>query len=168
MGEGSYVCNPGFSFSPGNGTSYATPILAGAVACLWQANPTKTNMQILQALKATASMSSSPNNNYGWGIPNMCAAHNLLNGTTLGVNELITAVNFKLFPNPAQQQIKFTLNQKPEKVQLTDVLGKVIEVSFTEKDNNQYAIQLNNITKGVYFISVKTADGLLNSKFIKE
>lgn len=168
MGEGSYVCNPGFSFSPGNGTSYATPILAGAVACLWQANPTKTNMQILQALKATASMSSTPNNNYGWGIPNMCAAHNLLNGTNVGVKELITATNFKLFPNPAQQQINFTLNQKPENVQLTDVLGKAIEVSFTEKDNFQYAIQLNNIPKGVYFITVKTVDGLLNSKFIKE
>lgn len=168
MGEGSYVCNPGFSFSPGNGTSYATPILAGAVACLWQANPTKTNMQILQALKATASMSSTPNNNYGWGIPNMCAAHNLLNGTNVGVKELITATNFKLFPNPAQQQINFALNQKPENIQLTDVLGKVIEVSFIEKDNFQYAIQLNNIPKGVYFITVKTVDGLLNSKFIKE
>lgn len=168
MGEGSYVCNPGFAFSSGNGTSYATPILAGAVACLWQANPTKTNMEILQALKSTASQSASPNNNYGWGIPNMCAAHNLLNGTNVGVKELMTATDFKLFPNPAQQQISFTLNQKPESVQLTDVLGKVIEVSFMEKGVNQFSIQLSSIPKGVYFIAVKTTEGLINSKFIKE
>jgi hypothetical protein len=168
MGEGSYVCNPGFAFSSGNGTSYATPILAGAVACLWQANPTKTNMEILQALKSTASQSASPNNNYGWGIPNMCAAHNLLNGTNVGVKEIVTSTNFKLFPNPAQQQINFTLNQKPERVQLIDVLGKVIDVAFLEKENNQYTIQLNIIPKGVYFISVKTTEGVINSKFIKE
>ncbi len=168
MGEGTYVCNPGFAFSSGNGTSYATPILAGAVACLWQANPTKTNMEILQALKATASKSSNPDNDYGWGIPNMCAAHNLLNGTTIGLTPFKKSLNFKLFPNPAQQQINFTLSQKIENIQLTDVLGKIMEVSFTEKETNQYSIQLNNLPKGVYFIAVKTTDGLLNSKFVKE
>ena len=168
MGEGTYVCNPGFNFSSGNGTSYATPILAGAVACLMQANPTKTNMQILQALKATASQASSPNNNYGWGIPNMCAAHNLLNGTNVGVKESVLANNFKLFPNPAQQQISFTLNQKLESIQLTDVLGNIIDVYFIEKENDQHIIQLNNVPKGVYFIMIKTVEGFVNSKFIKE
>lgn len=168
MGEGSYVCSPGFNFGAGNGTSYATPILAGAVACLWQANPTKTNMEILQALKSTASKSLNPDNDYGWGIPNVCAAHNLLNGTNVGVNESRKSVNIKLFPNPANQTISFVLNQQPLSVKLTDMLGKVIEVSFTENGTNKYSILLNNIPKGVYFLSVKTVDGLLNSKFVKE
>lgn len=168
MGEGSYVCGAGGNFFAGNGTSFATPILAGAVACLIQANPTKTNMQILQALKATASKSTSPDNNYGWGIPNMCSAHNFLNGTVLSTKDLERTSNFKLYPNPANQLLNFTLNQKPESVELTDVLGKVTEVIVTENDANQYMIQLNNIPKGVYFITIKTSEGLLNSKFVKE
>jgi serine protease AprX len=102
-------------FGAGNGTSYATPILAGAVACLWQANPTKTNMEILQALKSTASKSSNPDNDYGWGIPNVCAAHNLLNGTNVGLHESKKSVNIKLFPNPANQSLSFVLNQDPQK-----------------------------------------------------
>lgn len=169
MGEGTYVCNPGFSFSSGNGTSYATPVLAGAVACLWQANPTRTNMEILNALKATASKSASPDNSYGWGIPNMCAAHNLLNGTNVGVNEFTHIVGLKLFPNPAKNDINFTLEEKPENVQLTDVLGKEIGFILTEKLSDNYTIQFpDHMAKGLYFLKIKNSTGTINSKFIKE
>jgi len=168
MGEGAYVCSPGFNFGGGNGTSYATPILAGAVACLMQANPTKTNMQILQALKASATQSVSPDNYYGWGIPNMCVANDLLNATTVGVHEFNKSSDFKLYPNPAQEQVAFSLNQKPQEVYLTDLLGKRIEVIYNETSSNLYLISLKNVTKGVYFISVKTADGLINTKLIKQ
>lgn len=168
MGQGSYVCNPGYAFSSGNGTSYATPILAGAVACLWQAHPNRTNMAILNALKATATQSLTPDNSYGWGIPNICLAHNYLNNMT-GIEEHRSNNSIKLFPNPAYQQISFTVNQKPETVLLTDVLGNVIDFTLIEKESNQYELNFNSsIAKGIYFISVKTFEGLINSKFIKE
>ncbi len=168
MGEGSYVCSPGFNFGAGNGTSYATPILAGAVACLWQANPTKTNMEILQALKATASKSANPDNDYGWGIPNVCAAHNLINGSNVGISELEKSTNFKLFPNPANQHLSFSLNQKPQTVEISNVLGKTMKVDFVENSTNQYNIFLNELSAGVYIISIKINEGDINSKFIKE
>lgn len=169
MGQNSYVCNSNGMFSSGNGTSYATPILAGAVACLWQANPTKTNMEILQALKSTASRAINPDNIYGWGIPNMCAAYNLLNGTDVSVNEITKATNFKLFPNPAHNQINFSLNQKPELISLHDVLGNGIAFTLTEKQPNSFEVIFNKeLANGVYFISIKTTEGNVNSKFIKE
>jgi subtilisin family serine protease len=168
MGENSYVCSPGYNFGTGSGTSYATPILAGAVACLWQANPAKTNMEILQALKATASKASNPDNNYGWGIPNVCAAHNLLNGTTLGVKDIAHTGTIKLFPNPAKSELNFKLEQKPVSVKVTDVLGKTITVMITEKGSDTWFVNLNDMANGVYFISVKTADGSFNSRFVKE
>lgn len=166
MGEGSYVCSPDYVFGAGNGTSYATPILAGAVACLMQANPTKTNMQILQALKSSASKSTNPDNNYGWGIPDMCVANTLLN--PVSVNELEKITGFNLYPNPAQNFINFSLNQKPENVQMTDVLGKELDVVYNETQSNQYKIHFNDLPRGVYFISIKINEGLINSKFIKE
>lgn len=169
MGQNAYVCAPGYNFQSGNGTSYATPILAGAVACLWQANPTKTNMQILQALKATASKSGNPDNSYGWGIPNMCAAHNLMNGTNVSVNELIKAGSIKLFPNPTHSELNFELDEKPKEITITDVLGKTVTFSLTEKGTTGYTIHLSeNAAEGVYFISIKTTQGILNSRFVKE
>lgn len=165
MGEGAYVCQPGYSFSGGNGTSYATPVLAGAVACLWQANPTKTNMEILQALKATSNKTSNPDNQYGWGLPNMCAAHNYL---MTGIHENSKNFNLKLFPNPAKDQIKFTLDQELETVLVTDVLGREMNVIMHEKDH-QFTLNLNSsFVSGVYFLTVKTSRGIYKSKFIKE
>ncbi len=58
-----------------NGTSFSTPVLAGAVACLWQALPQLNNIQIIQRILQTASQADKPDNNIGYGIPNMWAAY---------------------------------------------------------------------------------------------
>jgi len=58
----------------GNGTSYATPLVAGAVALLLEAHPTWTPALVRDALMSTASRASSPDNNYGWGVINAAGA----------------------------------------------------------------------------------------------
>jgi hypothetical protein len=167
MGEGSYVCAPGYSFQNGNGTSYATPLLAGAVACLWQAHPNRTNFDILKALKATATQSTTPDNNYGWGIPNVCLAHDFLNLNT-GIQEKQKS-EFELFPNPVSNQLFFNLNQSLEFVAVTDLLGKQVNFNLNKKGDGKYVIDFNNdMSSGVYFITIKTNLGLTNRKFIKD
>lgn len=168
MGQGTYVCDPSGSFYGGNGTSFACPIMAGAVACLWQANPGKTNMQILQAIKATASRSTNTDNYYGWGIPNICAAHNYLNGTSLGVKET-EKVQIDLYPNPISNYLKISTSSVIENVMITDVLGKQIDFTLSEKTNNTRTLQfVNTLANGVYFITVKTNQATVKTKFVKE
>ncbi len=167
MGEGTFICQPGYNFVAANGTSFACPIMAGAVACLWQANPTRTNMQILQAIKATASQSTTPNNTYGWGIPNMCAAHNylLLMST---VNNLPMDNSIKLYPNPVKNILNITSQNEVLEIKITDVLGKEIAIS-NEQLNNNYSIRFSEAqSAGVYFILLKTTTGIYSKKFIKE
>ena len=53
----------------GDGTSYSTPLVAGLIACLWQAFPDKTNMEIIDMVKRSASHFHEPNSLYGYGIP---------------------------------------------------------------------------------------------------
>ena len=169
MGQGSYVCQPGYNFTAGNGTSFACPIMAGAVACLMQAYPLKTNMEIMTAIKMTASKSSSPDNLLGWGIPNICAAYNLLKPFPISVVEKSLDSDLKLYPNPAKNEISFQLNYEVQKVQLTDVFGKQIEFTLTNSDNNNYKINFNSsLANGVYFISIHTTNGIVNTKFVKE
>jgi serine protease AprX len=69
-GAGAWICDPSGVCYPGNGTSFATPILAGAVACYWQAIPRLTNHKLLDTLKLLSSNYCSPNQQIGWGIPN--------------------------------------------------------------------------------------------------
>ncbi len=52
-----------------SGTSFSSPIMAGFVACFWQANPELNNMQAIAAIKSIGTLSANPNNNLGWGIP---------------------------------------------------------------------------------------------------
>ena len=57
-----------------DGTSFSAPLVAGAAALVLQANPTWTNQEIMDAIKATASRAYDPNNEFGWGIVDAAAA----------------------------------------------------------------------------------------------
>ena len=57
------------------GTSFSTPIVGGLVACLWQALPEKTAIEIINLVRQTASQHQEPDNIYGYGIPNFWRAY---------------------------------------------------------------------------------------------
>ena len=57
------------------GTSFSTPIVSGLVACLWQALPQKTALQIISLVRQTSSSYQEPDNIYGYGIPNFWRAY---------------------------------------------------------------------------------------------
>lgn len=166
MGEGAYVCAPGYNFFAGNGTSFACPIMAGAVACLWQAHPTKTNFQIMQAIKATASKSSNPDNQLGWGIPNICAAHQLLS-TPTGINEM-DKVGFEVFPNPTRNELNVKIDSEIDYILLNDVLGKE-QLVYQAINKHSVVLNLSELPAGIYFLQLKTKDGLyLSKKIVKQ
>jgi hypothetical protein len=57
-----------------SGTSFSGPIMAGAVACLWQANPTFSNIEIIDAVIKSCDQYTGPNTFTGYGIPNLAVA----------------------------------------------------------------------------------------------
>ena len=57
------------------GTSFSTPIITGLVACLWQALPNKTALEIIELVRRTSSSYEKPDNIYGYGIPNFWHAY---------------------------------------------------------------------------------------------
>ena len=57
------------------GTSFSTPIVAGLVACLWQALPNKTALQIIDLVRQNSSNHEKPDNIYGYGVPNFWRAY---------------------------------------------------------------------------------------------
>lgn len=59
----------------GNGTSFATPLLAGLAACLWSAFPNETNMQIRERIIRSAHLLDKTEDRYGYGIPDAWKAY---------------------------------------------------------------------------------------------
>jgi serine protease AprX len=64
------------TYSTASGTSFSCPLAAGAAALVLSVNPNLTPMQVRDALRNTASKSTSPDNQMGWGIINTLNAVN--------------------------------------------------------------------------------------------
>ncbi len=58
------------------GTSFSAPIVAGMVACLWQALPDKNAFEIMDLIRRSGSNFETPNNVMGYGIPDFGKAWN--------------------------------------------------------------------------------------------
>ncbi len=57
------------TISSDTGTSFASPLIAGLVACLWQKYPQKTALEIMEMVRQSADNTIHPDNVYGYGIP---------------------------------------------------------------------------------------------------
>ncbi|MDR0745483.1 MAG: S8 family serine peptidase [Mediterranea sp.] len=57
-----------------SGTSFATPVMCGMVACLWQARPELTAKQIITLVRRSGDRADFPDNVYGYGVPDLWKA----------------------------------------------------------------------------------------------
>ena len=77
VGVQAQLVYPDGSIVRSNGTSFATPLLAGMAASLWSALPDENAMQIRERIIRSAHhyTSPDPDNHYGYGIPDAYAAY---------------------------------------------------------------------------------------------
>lgn len=61
-----------------SGTSFSSPLMAGMAACLWQAFPEKSNTEIMDAIRQSATQAACPDSLLGYGIPDFLRAYNIL------------------------------------------------------------------------------------------
>jgi serine protease AprX len=88
---------------PGNGTSYSSPVMAGAAACLWQANPQATSMEMKKAIEQSAHLYQQPDTLMGYGIPDLKLADKIIKSNLpekWDKNSIWLA-----YPNPASDYI---------------------------------------------------------------
>jgi len=141
-----------------SGTSFSGPIMAGLVACLWQAYPEITNMQLLQAVQNASSQANNPDNMMGYGIPDFQAARQ-----TLSVSELNTvSFNMFIYPNPVEEAFDLafrTTQTGAAKITLTDIQGKVLlnlDYQVTKPGAQMLNLRLPEGTvSGIYFVGIE-------------
>jgi serine protease len=77
---------PGSGYEAWDGTSMATPHVSGVAALVWSHNPAWTNVQIREALQATAEDlgGGGRDNYYGYGLVRACEALKYLGGSCGG------------------------------------------------------------------------------------
>jgi hypothetical protein len=160
QGTATVVSDASGTIGISNGTSFSCPVMAGMIACLWQAFPTKTNKEIRQMLLEISDRYANPNNDYGYGIPNF--------GSTLGVENFQVFSDFSVFPNPAKTFVSFSFSNAnyDALVSIYSVLGqKLIEKQIT---NQNPILSVEALNSGLYFYTFD-AEGLHKTgKIIKQ
>lgn len=76
-GEGVSVIDGAGALTTNSGTSFASPIICGLVACLWQALPGLNAKQIIDIVRSSADRHQWPDNVFGYGIPDFMKAYNI-------------------------------------------------------------------------------------------
>jgi serine protease AprX len=167
QGSGTAVYIPGITPSTfGSGTSFSGPVIAGAVTCLYQRFPFKKNVEIMNAVRQSASQFNNPDQFLGYGIPDFNLASFALGGYEItGKNEDLQIVD--CYPNPASsgQYIKFTIFSKNKSLIDLNVInssGQIIQSETLDGKYSYVSTELNSkLAAGIYIIRVtddETAD----------
>ena len=163
QGVATAVILPDDSMRYANGTSFSSPVVAGAVACLWQANPSLSNEAIIQLVRKSGHLYDHPNNLYGFGIPN-------LGFWVAGANfsQEIASVEFSVFPNPTSGkfEVVFPEQIKYAEINLYDILGKWVFNKDISSRNNQ--INIAHLNSGVYIAKITSKNAEKTLKIIKQ
>jgi hypothetical protein len=163
-GQSSAVITPNGNIDTSSGTSFSSPIMAGAVTSFWQAFPELTNAEVMQIVRESAHLFTTPNAQMGYGIPNFEDAIN----NVLSVEESAFAKAYTLSPNPANSivQIQFPEGASQATIFVYDMLGKrVLQKAVTVTDN---AVDINRLTSGVYIVQIQEEGLSTTQKLIKQ
>lgn len=141
------------------GTSLATPIAAGGIACLIQAFPTMNRDLIKTKLRQTASLYPNHTDQMGYGILNFGSLYN----GVLNTSEMVRKEKFAVFPNPVKNILNIASELEISAIEIYDNLGRLIR-----KVNDQKSVKVDDFAKGVYYLKIVTRDKAYYEKFIKE
>jgi hypothetical protein len=151
-----------------NGTSFSSPILAGAMTCFWQAHPNFNSFKVIDTLRKTATFSLTPNNQRGWGTPNMCAVPITVG---LGAQKDMTYSNVVVAPNPFNSVISISLLNaefgKKNMVEVYNAIGSTVNPIVLQLTNSALQLDFTNLPTGIYFVKVNTSNGMVIKKVVK-
>ena len=150
-------------YSSGSGTSFATPMVAGVVAQLLQANPALTPVQVRQILRETASQANAPDNRLGWGVIDANAAvTRALALVSSPADARPPAVSVRVGRSALTgEMLLFVRGSGAVHVAVYDVLGRPAADLFDGTLGPAEArLALPRLAPGVYLYRATTADGV--------
>lgn len=160
------------SITQANGTSFAAPVVAGLVACLWQLNPGRTSSEIMEAVRRSASFFTDPNDSLGYGVPDFGAAHAWLT-LIADVREEARSTT-RVFPSPFQERFSVqeaALVAGSAHVALFDGNGRA--VLFTRTDVGPDGLlhvddqRLGRLPSSTYVVVVEQGGHVFRQRIIK-
>ncbi|MGY6560646.1 MAG: S8/S53 family peptidase [Luteibaculaceae bacterium] len=152
------------------GTSVSTPLIAGAAACLKQAFPFLTNIELRRQLIECSSNFTNPDTELGFGIPNVFCAYQ--SNVFLGSSDLRIE---PVFPNPTQNEVNinfYTAEHGNIRLEIFDTMGKSVYrsdlagLSLNTFSRNKIRLKELGLQSGVYVISITAGSSQASQKVV--
>lgn len=142
-----------------DGTSFAAPLIAGFAACVWQQYPSLNNMELLEMIRDSGSNAATPNNDYGYGIPN----YSRIGGLVPLESSHTTTTLIHVVPNPSQQgllnfQFDTKLVGKPCDIIVYTATGAIVHQESITIGDLRHQIKLNPNKKQLYLVVANYGD----------
>jgi len=161
------VIKPNGALGTASGTSLAAPLITSLAAGVWQRYPELTNVEVIDAIRKSASQASNPDNLIGYGIPNFKAVVNY-------VEQSHQENVFDVYPNPITHDSVTIRPFDPIqvgscKVEVISSQGQKIyeaSVSFSW-ENRTYTSSVTNLSAGIYFMRIWWGDKHYTFKVVK-
>jgi serine protease AprX len=164
QGLGSAIINySSGNISTSNGTSFSSPIIAGVIACFWQAFPNKTNFEIMDLIRRSADRFNNPMDQYGYGIPDFEVAYNQV----LALDNFKNA-SIKIFPNPIKDTFSIFVDAfaaESLSIQIYNILGQLVFENSKLVSKN---IDSKNLKNGIYILKIQYENQQKTVKLIKK
>lgn len=142
-----------------NGTSMATPCVAGTIALMLSKDHELTPEQIDEILEKTAiPLSAHKSNDFGSGRIDALAAVNMIGHLDIAENN---ADEISVYPNPADDIVNVVGDSK--KIELIEINGQLMEIEVKNKQ-----IDISNLPSGVYLMRIESSEGIHYKKLIKK
>jgi subtilisin family serine protease len=164
------------TYTQANGTSFATPLMAGVVACIMSARRGWAPVVVIRALRETASRFGSADNTYGNGVPDALLALHWtppLAGvpdpaarggvTLLGANPLRAGAGTRVRFEAASHG---SSPASPASVRVLDVSGRVVRTLWSGTLGRERPLEVGwdgldsggrRAVSGVYWITLESA-----------
>lgn len=158
LGRNTYLQRSNGTLGYSNGTSFASPVLAGAGACLWQANPQATAEEIKNAIEQSAHLYPQSDSLLGYGIPDMQIADQLLK--TSVVQNIQQETKWQVFPNPMRNYlvVKNTekFDQQEIKISFYNLSGQLLNQEVRRTGNEIIIHNLQSLPTGLLILKIES------------
>ena len=167
FGSGTTVFKGRGAIERGDGTSFASPLIAGFAACMWQMHPDKTYEELISMIKQSGHQSTQPDTLLGWGVPHYAY---MKANKKLDLDDIF-AGKVLFYPYPFKED-SLILTSKGEfedevNIRIMDPNGSLIynETYAEDEMKTELELSVDGSQQGVYFLFLQV--GTTEQKIVK-
>jgi len=160
LGQGTQIVGWDGLITSGTGTSYASPLVAGLAAGVWQAYPDLNNIEVIELIKKGSTQSNNPDTLMGYGIPDFKA----IQSEITSLDDDLLDKGYKIYPNPVKNHRLFVEISDPKmsnndiEIEIFDING-VSVFYYTAgrlKVGNRFELNLQHLSTGIYVLHLNS------------